>query len=74
MIIFLEIKSENTSIWDLALRVLIDNTEASTVRENAAELLANLAAQSTPLGVDKSNCANFALKKVGTFNVSHSEP
>ncbi|XP_056634769.1 rotatin-like isoform X1 [Diorhabda sublineata] len=55
---------DSYSIWDLALKVLTDHTEASAVRENAAELLANLTSHSCPLGSDKSNATcNYALKK-----------
>lgn len=39
---FSELKEENRGVWHLALSLLMDNDEASIVRENCAFLLANL--------------------------------
>ncbi|CAH1155943.1 unnamed protein product [Phaedon cochleariae] len=55
---------ENPTIWELALTILVDHNEASIVRENAAQLLANLAGQAAPLHSEKSLGTSLpALKK-----------
>ncbi|CAG9829728.1 unnamed protein product [Diabrotica balteata] len=62
--------SDTSSIWDLSLRVLIDYTEANTVRESAAEILANLTSHCAPLGSEKAcDNTNFALKKSSTLTL-----
>lgn len=39
---FSETVNEKTCVWEAALSLLLDNEEASVVRENAAALLTNL--------------------------------
>ncbi|KAJ8948142.1 hypothetical protein NQ318_009229 [Aromia moschata] len=57
-----EVKIDSGNIWELAFTVIVDHTEASIVRENAAQLLANLAGHVAPLSGDKASVLP-ALKK-----------
>ncbi|KAJ8927423.1 hypothetical protein NQ314_020093 [Rhamnusium bicolor] len=62
----------DNGIWELAFTVVLDHTEASIVRENAVQLLANLAGHIAPLCSDKLSTSNVlpALKKV-KLNIGH---
>ncbi|CAG9862356.1 unnamed protein product [Phyllotreta striolata] len=64
-----QLTTESSCILDLALRVLTDYKESNAVRGNAAELLSNLAMHSVPLEIDKTDGANFALKKSSTMTL-----
>lgn len=58
------------SFFERVLNILLDSDEAAVVRENAAQLLANLAGLSTVLGTDKNIPANVGvLKKVVVVNI-----
>lgn len=60
--IFLEVED---LFYQRVITIMLDSEEASVVKENAAQLLANLAGMSAPLGIERSLPANLAvLKKV----------
>ncbi|XP_074031734.1 rotatin homolog anastral spindle 3 isoform X2 [Leptinotarsa decemlineata] len=64
------VKIDDTTIWDLAFTVLIDHDEASIVRENAAQFLANLAGHSAPMDSEKSvGTSMHTLKKSYTMSL-----
>lgn len=72
-IVFSISEVENT-FYERALLILLDSEEAAVVRENAAQLLANLAGLSAPLGIERIVPANVpVLKKVILFlNILHN--
>lgn len=51
--------------YQCVITIMLDSEEAAVVKENAAQLLANLAGMAAPLGIERSRPTNVAvLKKV----------